>query len=166
MYETTKIIVNLIFVAFVIIFGIRLIKNRGKVTIKNQQPKMLVYLISVLVLLMVLSIVLTYQTNTLMDYVRLALVVIVIIMFYLVHDGFGEDGASVNGTYYTWNDINSWDYAKDDKGTTVYFMADSQKRDKNGKITPKMIYFDTEKGEEALNLLKNKIGKKYKRMHK
>lgn len=166
MYENTKILVNLIFVAFAILFAIRLIKNKGKVTIKNQQPKVLLYLIGILVILIILSSIITYQTNTIMDYIRLGLVVIVITMFYLVHDGVGEDGASVNGVFFNWDDFNGWDYSKDEKGTTVYFMADSQKRDKNGKITPKVIFFNKEKGEEAINLLKNKVPKKYKRMRK
>ena len=166
MNDISNIIISLIFLAFAVLFAIRFIKTRRKVTIKNQQPKMLIYLIAILAILMIISIVITYQTNTIMDYLRLALALIVIIMFYLVRDGLGNDGISVNGAYYTWDDINGWDYAKDDKGTYIYFMANSQKRDKNGKITPKMIFFGKEEGEEAISLLKNKVPKKYKRMRK
>ncbi len=146
--------------------ALRIIRLRGKVTIQDEQPKILLIMIMVLVTLMIVSTIWTYQTNTIMDYLRLILTIVVIILFYLLRDGVGEEGVSITGKHYIWDDINAWDYGKNDKGTSLYFTMNNQKEDKDGKVNPKIINLSDDKAEEAIKIIKNYIPKKYKRMRK
>ena len=166
MNDGLKIFSTVIFFLLAVLMAIRFLKTRGKIKVKDQQPKMMFYLVDILVTLLVLSTIFTYKTNTWLDYVRLAFTVLVIVLFYNVHDGVGDDGVSIQGTNYIWEDIKGWDYASSDKGTTLYFEMHGQKMDKNGKVAPKMINFTKENGEEALKMIKEHVQKKYKRMRK
>ena len=166
MNEGVKLATTLVFIILAILLGLRFFKTKGKVKIKDSQPKMMIYLVDILITLMVISTIFTYQTNTFIDYIRLVFTIIVIILFYNLHDGVGDEGVSIQGNNYTWEDINSWDYSNDEKNTTIYFQMYNQKMNKNNKIVPKMINFTKDNGEEALKVIKEHVPKKFKRMRK
>lgn len=166
MNENIKLIINGVFLGLAIMMGLRVFRTKGRIKITDEQPKLVLYLIIALVVLMVLSTIFTYKSNTINDYIRLVLTIVLIVLFYMFHDGIGDEGLSSSGIFYIWDDIKNWDYATKDKGTSIFFTLNNQKPDKNGQVLPRYITFPNTKSKEVVDIIKGAIPKKYKRMRK
>ena len=112
----------------------------------------------------VLAIFTLFVMRSTLDYIRAAATIFAIVMFFYQRNGLGETGVADLGKMVSWKEIKAYDYAKSEKKFTVYMTAvDEKHKDETFNITQD---FDLKYEEEIKALLKEQIGKKYRRMRK
>lgn len=140
--------------------GYRHFTNMKKVLIKDRQQKSIRILVVVMGFLVASATILNISRNTVFDYTRTILLVFVIAFFYAMHDGIGNEGVVAYSRFYAYRDIVAYDYIKDNETTTIFIETEGNKKD------IKRVVFNASDSEGVLKLLKDNIGKKYKRMKK
>ncbi|MBQ9046561.1 MAG: hypothetical protein IJ120_01560 [Solobacterium sp.] len=99
------------------------------------------------------------------DYIRAAATIFCIILFLLQRNGMGNGGVADLGKMVNWSDIKAYDYAENDKKFTVYMTAIDEKSKNHKQYTIEQDYELKDK-ESVKQILKDNIGKKYRRMKK
>lgn len=144
---------------------IRYFKNKDKVFIQDQQWSYIRILFLVIGILSILSFV-TLKDQTILDYIRLTVMVVAVTAYMIVRDGIGETGIVVGGKFYPWNIVRAYDYKDLDKVTEVYFTVESTDEKKPDQYSTKVLDFSKEDREVLLKFLELNHYRKYTRMKK
>lgn len=156
-----SIILTLVFLGIAIWLSGKLIKMKKYVTIYGRMFNMTRIMFSIA---FVFSVFTMFLYPSLWDLVRSAIMSIAILMFILLSDGLCDDGFFFVGNYVPFSEVTDYDVKKDKKKFIVYFSYKDTKQ-KSGTFHTE-IDFDLKKSDEIEKYLKDKIGKKYRRMRK
>ncbi|MBR2066682.1 MAG: hypothetical protein IJ875_00190 [Solobacterium sp.] len=165
MNENINLAFTMMFLALAVVMSLRFFRTVKRIKIKDEQPRIVRIMIIVMAFMIILASLLNVANNTWMDYVRTFLTAYVIGLFYIFHDGIGDEGVSINGVFYTWKEIRSWDYTIADKGTTIYIGIEKETR-KGVEFDTRTINFNPKDSKAAIDEMKKNIAKKYTRMKK
>lgn len=102
--------------------------------------------------------------NDIWGFIRLASTVYCTVMFLLNRDGIGDDGIVTMGSLTPWKELQVWDYGYDGKKKFYLFLEVKKEKESSPHLWT--ITFDREQGEEILSFMRQKQGKKYRRMKK
>lgn len=151
-----------IFLAISIWLGLKLIRMKKLVVIYGKFLNLTKIMFLVALLFAIATIFL--YLNNIGELIRSIIMIIAIIMFILLQDGLCDDGFFYVGNYVPFEDVNDFDYKRDKEKFIVYFTYRDPKQ-KTGNFSTEII-FNLKKGDEIEKILKEKIGKKYKRIKK
>ncbi|MEG0077575.1 DUF5673 domain-containing protein [Anaerorhabdus sp.] len=98
------------------------------------------------------------------EMVRSVIMCFAISMFILLQDGITDDGFFLVGNFVAFNDVIDYDYKKE-KNKFIVFFSYKDGKQKSGSFQTEVV-FDIKKADEVEKELKDKIGKKYRRMKK
>ncbi len=135
--------------------------TRGKMVIKDRQwtvQRIIFIVAGVMILLTGLL------YTSLLDWLRLIIMLLCIVAFLLSRDGIGHQGVCSTGRYIPYTEIRNYDYDEKKNKFVVYFTA--MDKGKNANDYNLSIDFDLKDAEAVKKLLKTHIGKKYIRMKK
>ena len=99
--------------------------------------------------------------TTVLDWMRLAAMLLCVIGFFLTRDGIGENGFAISGRFYPFDHVHSYDYADYKDQFRIYFVMEGESFD-----APNVLTLPKTQKEEIIAFLKGKIGKKHTRMKK
>lgn len=163
-------IINIVIIA---IFGVlsilmlfRFHRLRGKVIIQDQQWSAVRIMFLILGLLTFINLVMTTDSATLLDYIRLAVTLVAITVYMMMRDGVGEEGMVAGGKFIPWHEVRSYDYEEKKHVVAVYFTVESQNEKKPDNYTTKELDFSNDDKENLFKFLKMNLGRKYTRMKK
>lgn len=151
-----------IFLAIAIWLGLKLIRMKKMVTIYGKFLNLTKIMFIVALVFAVATIFLYW--NNIGELIRSVVMIFAILMFILLQDGLCEDGFFYVGNYVSFEDVTDFDYKRDKEKFIVYFSYRDPKQ-KSGNFSTEIV-FPLKKGDEVEKALKDKIGKKYKRMKK
>lgn len=136
------------------------VKTNKKIRIADRRWTVSRVLFAIAGLMALVSVVLY---NSIMDYIRLAVMAFCIIIFLMMHDGVGDEGIVAYGHFTPWNDLKAYDFKSGKKKFEVFFTA-IDRGSKKGEEYSIQVAFANQQEEEVKALLKKHIGKKYRRM--
>ena len=164
MSDTMNIILIASFSVLSVIMLVRWFLNRGKVMIQDQQWSYIRIMFLVVGLLSILSFI--ASNNSILDYVRLTVMVVAVSAYMIVRDGVGEDGLVSGGKFYPWEIVRAYDYKELKNVVEVYFTVDSTNEKKPDEYTTKVLDFSNESKDILMRFLEINLGRKYTRMKK
>lgn len=163
MSNSTNIILSVIFGGLSVWMLKGLVRSRGRLKYKDRMWNASRILFLICGLLLMLS-VLVY--TTVLDFVRMALMILCVLLFLMERDGMGEEGVFSQGSLIPWDKIRAWDYEDKGRKFRVYFVFKTVDRKGRSGDTMISVDFDIRQKEQVKAYLKEKAGKKYTRMRK
>ncbi len=161
MSEMSNLIILVIFAGMAFFMGKGYFSCRKKVVIKDRMwsANRVLFAIAGLMSFMTL-----FMYQTVMDGIRLAIMMVAIVLYLLTRDGIGEEGIVSFGRFSSWSEVRNYDYKQGKKTFDVYLvMKDQKASDENYTV---VIHFDPKQEKEVVAYLKDKIGRKYTRLKK
>ncbi|SJZ73914.1 DUF5673 domain-containing protein [Anaerorhabdus furcosa] len=98
------------------------------------------------------------------EMIRSVIMCFAISMFIFLQDGITDDGFFLIGNYVSFNDVIDYDYKKE-KNKFIVFFSYKDGKQKSGNFQTEVV-FDLKRADLVEKTLKEKIGKKYRRMKK
>ncbi|MEG0176647.1 hypothetical protein [Anaerorhabdus sp.] len=98
------------------------------------------------------------------EMIRSVIMAFAILMFIYLQDGLCDEGFFIVGNYIPFTEVVDFDYKTDKNKFIVYFSYKDDKQ-KSGNFQTEVV-FDIKKADVVEKQLKEKIGKKYRRMKK
>lgn len=160
MNEASNIVIILIFGGLGTWLLTGYLKTKKQITVKDKSWN---FSRIVFAVAGVMSIVTIIFCQTVLDFVRLFATEFCIIMFLLQRDGIGEEGVVSLGQFFSYKDVKAYDVHEAGKKTNCLFMVEEKGAKKTSEYTLELS-FAAKDTETIKTLLKNKIGKKYRRM--
>ena len=102
------------------------------------------------------------NTITVFDILRVIVIIVAIVAYWLAKDGIGEEGYVTNGKFHAWKELTGYDYKDDKKFFNLYLTSSSKKESTNVEL----VEYEFEQKADVLAFMKEKVGNKYKRMKK
>ena len=102
------------------------------------------------------------NTITVFDILRVIVIIVAIVAYWLAKDGIGEEGYVTNGKFHAWKELSGYDYKDDKKFFNLYLTSSSKKESTNVEL----VEYEFEQKADVLAFMKEKVGNKYKRMKK
>jgi hypothetical protein len=164
--DIINIVISILFGALSVLMFVRFKRLHKKVIVQDQQWSVVRIMFLVLGVLAFLSLVYQGSSNTIFDYLRLGMTLIVVTAYMAVRDGIGEDGLVSAGKMYPWNIVRAYDYEERKNVIAVYFTIESQNEKKPDEYTTKELDFSVKDKEYLMEFLKANIHGKFTRMKK
>lgn len=152
-----------IFGFLAIYMGYLMLQTRGKVQIKDQRWTMIRWLVLLIGLLSITEVVTQYSPLVLL---RVIVTMIACFVFFFSHDGLGQEGIVSGSYFYAYKNIRAYDVFEDGKKVTALFVVNEEGRKRKHEELNREVVFDQKNKEAVESLLKEKIGKKYRRMRR
>ncbi len=99
------------------------------------------------------------------DYIRLACMMLAVVAYLLLRDGIGEEGIASLGRWNDWSEVTGYDFKTEKDKLKLYFTVNEVKKNKKDDYNVQ-ITLQAKDEAEVKAFLKQKIGRKYKRMRK
>lgn len=163
--NTFDTVLMIVFTIIAVFLTIQFIKVNKKISIKSKRASN--FKLILLGSLLVMNILTLLVYTTIVDIVRVVVIGIVIILFMILKDGVGPEGVVIGTSFIPYEYISAYDYAQEKKGFKLFVeYRDEVDRKKNRGPFISTVTFDKQKEKEVLELLQNKLPKRYKRMKK
>ena len=160
MNESSNIVIIIIFAALGIWLLVGFLKTHKEIKIKDNSWN---FSRIIFAIAGVMSLITVIFSQTILDVVRVIATVFCIVMFLLQRDGVGDNGVSSIGSFFPWSDVKAYDVQENGKKTNALFLVEEKTKKKQSEYTVQLVF--NKKDTQALkDLLKDKIGKKYRRM--
>ncbi|MCR5230263.1 MAG: DUF5673 domain-containing protein [Solobacterium sp.] len=138
------------------------IKTRNKLKYKDKLWTLTRILFTASGVLLLLT---AFAFTEVMDYVRLAAMMLAVAAYLLLRDGIGEEGFASLGRWNDWSEVTGYDYRTEKEKLRLFFTVAEVKKNKKEDYNVQ-ITLESKDEAEIKAFLKQKIGKKYKRMRK
>ena len=138
----------------------RLANTKGKIKYAGRQWDATKITLIVIVGLTLVSLI--GNTITVFDILRVIVIIVAIVAYWLAKDGIGEEGYVTNGKFHAWKELSGYDYKDDKKFFNLYLTSSSKKESTNVEL----VEYEFEQKADVLAFMKEKVGNKYKRMKK
>ncbi|MCI5724174.1 MAG: DUF5673 domain-containing protein [Erysipelotrichaceae bacterium] len=155
-----NLLVTIAFGGFAGVMLYRLFHTKGKIKYAARQWDATKITLMLIVGLTLISMIGT--DITVLDIIRVIVVIIAVVAYWLAKDGLGEDGYVTSGKFHAWKELNGYDYKDDKKYFNVYLTSGT----KNGSSRIELVEFDFDQKADVIAYLKSKVGNKYKRLMK
>ena len=104
--------------------------------------------------------------NNVLDYIRIAVMVLACTAYMIVRDGLGEEGLVHNGKITPWNQVRAWDKHETSKKIELFFTLESTNPKKPDQYKTIEIDFDPKNKKQVDNFMDINLRRKYTRMKK
>ena len=155
-----NLLVTLAFGAFAGLMFYRLANTKGKIKYAGRQWDATKITLIVIVGLTLVSLI--GNTITVFDILRVIVIIVAIVAYWLAKDGIGEEGYVTNGKFHAWKELGGYDYKDDKKFFNLYLTSSSKKESTNVEL----VEYEFDQKADVLAFMKEKVGNKYKRMKK
>ena len=155
-----NVIISVVFFILGIIFLLRYMHGKGHVIIKEKSHQFLNGFLICMCFLSAAMLVINYQNNTILDYVRVAITLFLTFIFLMTHDGIGDEGIVFTGKLFPWNEIKAYDTEGIKKTFHVYFIVTN----KDDVEKTKDLAFDIVDEDDVKKMLEKHIHNKYRRL--
>ncbi|MBW9211970.1 MULTISPECIES: DUF5673 domain-containing protein [Terrabacteria group] len=135
----------------------------SKVKIKDRQWTIIRTLVLVIALLSSLEFFAGFSVLLLIRYI---VTLVACLIFFFSHDGVGNEGFVSGSYFYPYQDVKAYDVYKQAKRFTVIFIIQEENRKRKFEELTREVNFDLKNQKAVEQLLKEKIGKKYRRLKK
>lgn len=156
--DNFSIFITAAFLAFAVYLGSNVFTMKKRVVIYS---KFITSSKVVFAIALVFGIFTFFYAQNIWDIVRGIIMVVCILMFILITDGIAEDCFVVSGKTILFKNVTEYCTKETKKGIVVYF---NYRNTKNTKIFSGLINFDGKKADEINKFLKERLGKKFRRM--
>lgn len=159
------IVLMIVFTIIAVYLTIQFVKVNKKISIKSKRAS--TFKLILLGFLLFMNVLTLVAYTTIVDIIRVVVIGVVIVIFMSLKDGIGPEGVVIGTSFIPYEYISAYDYAQEKKGFKLFVeYCDEVDRKKNRGPYVSSVTFNKEKEKEVLNLLQNKLPKKYKRMKK
>lgn len=104
--------------------------------------------------------------NSILDYIRIAVMVLACTAYMIVRDGLGEEGLVHNGKITPWNQVRAWDKHETPKKIELFFTLESTNPKKPDQYKTIEIDFDPKNKKQVDHFMDINLRRKYTRMKK
>lgn len=101
-----------------------------------------------------------------MDYIRSFVMILAIVLYLMLKEGFGDEGYYTNGSFTSYTDVVSYDYSEEKNKFNVFIVLRDVKGKNINEHYNSRLVFEINDKDNIINFLKNKLSKKYKRLKK
>lgn len=165
MSDIVNIILIVVFGTLAVVMFTRYFKNHRRIMIEDQQWSYIRIMFLVVGVLSIISL-LSMKGGSILDYIRIVIMIISVSAYMIVRDGVGEDGMLSGGKFYPWDQVMAYDYRVEKNIVAVYFMIESTDEKKKDEYTTKELDFSINDKDVLLKFLELNLGRKYTRMKK
>ena len=104
--------------------------------------------------------------RSLMDYIRSFVMILAIVLYLMLKEGFGDEGYYTNGSFTSYTDVVSYDYSEEKNKFNVFIVLRDVKGKNINEHYNSRLVFEIKDKDNIIKFLKNKLSKKYKRLKK
>lgn len=100
------------------------------------------------------------------DYIRSFVMILAIVLYLMLKEGFGDEGYYTNGSFTSYTDVVSYDYSEEKNKFNVFIVLRDVKGKNINEHYNSRLVFEIKDKDNIIKFLKNKLSKKYKRLKK
>ena len=141
---------------------IKFFRTRGQIIIQDKTWNGIRIGFGVIEILAIASV--FVEGNTMIDYVRIIMMVLACTAYMIARDGVGEEGLVHNGRVIPWNEARAWDKTEKSKTIEMFFTLEPTNPKKPDKYSTIEIDFDPENKTRLYKFMDLNLRRKFTRM--
>ncbi len=163
MIETVDVLIVIMFGVCILWLGKRVYNQRKELVIAGKFFNG--YRFFIIICMAFFTLPLFMMSSRPIDIVRNIMMLIIMVGFIYVQDGIGENGLLLNGSLISYDCVTKYDYKNDSKKFTLIVVT-KEKTKKGYSENYYNVVLKSDKSDEIITILKDKMPKKHIRMKK